>query len=180
MDDRKIATIMEAAESKFPVEHICDWSSGNWLRFGKHSTSHPLDEQKRSTMIQVGENGIAHLTTSRSVDDVLAHLLSMVEAKGITVFFVVDHSGEAAKVGLSMRPTKLVLFGSPKAGTPVMIAEPESALDLPLKILIAEEPSGSTRVSYNTIAYLQARYRMRAGVLTNLAVIEQIAAAVAG
>jgi uncharacterized protein (DUF302 family) len=82
---------------------------------------------------------------------VLEHLLSILQTKGITVFAVVDHSGEAAKVGFEMRATKLVIFGNPKAGTPLMLAAPDSALDLPLKILIAEEPSAGTRVSYNSV-----------------------------
>ena len=88
-------------------------------------------------MTSVVDNGIVHLAASRSVDEVLEHLLSILQTKGITLFAVVDHSGEAAKVGFEMRPTKLVIFGNPKAGTPLMIAAPDSALDLPLKILIA-------------------------------------------
>ena len=128
-------------------------------------------------MISAADNGIAHLAASRSVDEVLEHLLSILQAKGITVFAVVDHSGEAAKVGIQMRATKLVIFGNPKAGTPVMIAAPDSALDLPLKILIAEDPSGSTRVSYNSVGYLQARFGLTPEVVTNVAAIEQIAAA---
>ena len=131
-------------------------------------------------MTALADNGIVHLTASRSVDEVLEHLLSILQTKSITVFAVVDHSGEAAKVGFEMRATKLVIFGNPKAGTPVMIAAPDSALDLPLKILIAEEPSGSTRVSYNSLAYLLARYRLTPEIATNIAAIEQIAAALAG
>jgi uncharacterized protein (DUF302 family) len=131
-------------------------------------------------MPSLADNGIVHLVASRSVDEVLVHLISILQAKGITVFAVVDHSGEAAKVGFEMPPTKLVIFGNPKAGTPLMLAAPDSALDLPLKILIAEEPSGSTRVSYNSLAYLQARYGFTPEVLTNVAAVEKIAAAVAG
>ena len=131
-------------------------------------------------MTALADNGIVHLTASRSVDEVLEHLLSILQTKSITVFAVVDHSGEAAKVGFEMRATKLVIFGNPQAGTPVMIAAPDSALDLPLKILIAEDPSGSTRVSYNSVGYLQARFGLTPEVVTNVAAIEQIAAAVAG
>ena len=131
-------------------------------------------------MTATTDNGIVHLTTSRSVGEVLEHLLFILQTKGITIFAVVDHSGEAAKVGFEMRATKLVIFGNPKAGTPLMIAAPDSALDLPLKILIAEEPSGNTRVSYNSLAYLQARYGLTPEVMTNVAAIEQIAAAVVG
>ncbi len=131
-------------------------------------------------MTQVADNGIVHLAASRSVDEVLRHLLSILQMKGITIFAVVDHGGEAAKVGLKMRATKLVIFGNPMTGTPLMIAAPDSALDLPLKILIAEEPSGRTRVSYNSLAYLRERYGLTPEVATNVAAIEQIAAAVAG
>jgi len=131
-------------------------------------------------MLPIADTGIVHLAASRSVDEVLEHLLSILQAKGITVFAVVDHSGEAAKVGIQMRATKLVIFGNPKAGTPLMIAAPDSALDLPLKILIAEEASGSTRVSYNSVAYLQARYGLTPEVMTNVAAIEQIAALAVG
>jgi uncharacterized protein (DUF302 family) len=129
-------------------------------------------------MIPTADNGIVHLADSRSVDDVLKHLLSLLETKGITVFAVVDHSGEAVKVGFEMRATKLVIFGNPRAGTPLMLAAPDSALDLSLKILIAEEPSGRTRVSYNSVAYVRARYGLAPEVVTNIAAIEQIVAAV--
>jgi len=131
-------------------------------------------------MLPIADTGIVHLAASRSVDEVLERLLSILQAKGITVFAVVDHSGEAAKVGIQMRATKLVIFGNPKAGTPLMLAAPDSALDLPLKILIAEEASGSTRVSYNSVAYLQARYGFTPEVMTNVAAIEQIAALAVG
>jgi len=131
-------------------------------------------------MTQTVDNGIIHLAASGSVDEVLKHLLSILQTKEITVFAVVDHSGEAAKVGFEMRATKLVIFGNPKAGTPLMIAAPDSALDLPLKILIAEEPSGTTRVSYNSVAYLQTRYGLAPEVVANVAAVEKIAAALVG
>jgi uncharacterized protein (DUF302 family) len=124
--------------------------------------------------------GIVHLGSKRSVDDVLQHLLALLREKSVTVFAVVDHSGEAAKAGLEMPDTKLVIFGNPKAGTPVMIAAPDSALDLPLKILIAENGDGGARVSYNSADYVQARYGLPAELVKNIAVIEQIAAAIAG
>jgi uncharacterized protein (DUF302 family) len=131
-------------------------------------------------MISAMDNGIAHLTSTRAVHEVVEHLLSILQSKAITVFAVVDHSGEAAKAGLEMHDTKLVIFGNPKAGTPVMLAAPDSALDLPLKILIAEHPDGRTRVSYNSVAYLQTRFDLTPEVASNLAAIEHIAAAIAG
>jgi uncharacterized protein (DUF302 family) len=124
------------------------------------------------------DNGIARLVSQESVAVVLRRLLSLLREKGITVFAVVDHSGEAAKAGMEMHETKLVIFGKPEAGTPVMIAAPDSALDLPLKILIAERPEGGTQVSYNKPSYLQARFVLSANLVANIAVIEQIAAAI--
>jgi uncharacterized protein (DUF302 family) len=126
----------------------------------------------------IADNGIVHPAAARSVHEVLAHLLAILKSKAITVFAVVDHSGEAAKVGLEMPATKLVIFGNPKAGTPLMLAAPDSALDLPLKILIAEAPDGTTTVSYNSLAYLQARFGLTPGVVANTSSIEQIAAAI--
>ena len=124
-------------------------------------------------------NGISHVASNRSVNDVLAQLLTLLQTKDITVFAVVDHSGEAAKVGLEMHDTKLVIFGNPRVGTPVMLAVPESALELPLKILIAEVADGSTRISYNSPIYLQNRFRLDPDIAKTLAGIEQIAAAIA-
>ena len=129
-------------------------------------------------MTPTSRSGIVHLKSAHPADEVLAHLLALLQEKGITVFAVVDHSGEAAKVGLAMPNTKLVLFGNPKAGTPVMLAVPDSALDLPLKILIAEEPDGKTLVSYNSTAYLQDRYDLTPDLAARIAAIEQIAAAI--
>lgn len=125
-------------------------------------------------MFSLSDNGILHRHTTHSFDEVMERLLSILRAKSITV---VDHSGEAEKVGLRMPATKLVIFGSPLAGTPIMLAAPQSALDLPLKILIAESADGSTVVSYNSIAYIQARYGVSPDLTANIAGIEQIVAA---
>jgi len=89
---------------------------------------------------------------------------------------VVDHSGEAAGAGLKMPNTKLLIFGNPKAGTPPMLAAPSVALDLPLKILVAEDAAGKTWISYNAPAYLQSRHALPAELLPNIAVIEALAA----
>ncbi len=128
--------------------------------------------------MSTGSNGIVHLSSTRSVSEVLERLLSILRAKAVTVIAVVDHSGEAAKVGIHMRDTKLVIFGNPKAGTPLMIASPDCAIDLPLKILVAEDEYGSTRVSYNSTEYLRDRYGLTPELVRNITVIEQIAAAV--
>jgi uncharacterized protein (DUF302 family) len=135
-----------------------------------------LKERNMST----GSNGIVHLTSARSVSDVLEHLLAILRAKSVTVFAVIDHSGEAARVDIKMNDTKLVIFGNPKAGTPLMLASPDSALDLPLKILIAEDSDGRTRVSYNSLEFFQERFGLTPELINNIAAIEQIAAATAG
>jgi uncharacterized protein (DUF302 family) len=92
------------------------------------------------------------------------------------LFALVDHSGEAEKVGIKMRPTKLLIFGSPKAGTPLMLAAPSIAIDLPLKILIWEDARGKAWVSYNSPAYLQERHNVPPELIQNIAVVEALAA----
>ena len=124
------------------------------------------------------DKGIIDKPSRYSVDETLEKLKRTLQAKGVTVFAVVDHSGEAEKVGLKMPPTKLVIFGSPKAGTPLMLAAPSSAIDLPLKILIWEDGSGKVWVSYNRPAYLQERHGLPQELLRNIAVIETLATAV--
>jgi uncharacterized protein (DUF302 family) len=96
-------------------------------------------------------------TATGSVEMVVAHLTDLVEARGMKVFAVVDHSGEARRAGLTLRDTLVVVFGSPTAGTPVMVASPLAALDLPLKVLVWDD-RGHTKVSYTDPAALAARY----------------------
>jgi uncharacterized protein (DUF302 family)/uncharacterized membrane protein YidH (DUF202 family) len=121
-------------------------------------------------------NGIVRLRGNRSVDETVVKLQGMLQAKGVKLFAVVDHSGEAASAGLKMPNTKLLIFGNPKAGTPLMLASTSAALDLPLKILVAEDGAGQTWISYNAPAYLQARHGLPADLLPNIAVIEALAA----
>jgi uncharacterized protein (DUF302 family) len=121
-------------------------------------------------------NGILSKRSNYSVDATLERLKSALQAKGVTIFAVVDHSGEAEKVGLKMPPTKLVIFGSPKAGTPLMLAAPSIAIDLPLKILIREDAQGTVWVSYNAPAYLQQRHGLPQDLLPTLAIVETLAA----
>ena len=109
------------------------------------------------------------------MDQTVEQLKAILQTKGVTLFALVDHSGEAAKVGLTMRPTKLLIFGSPKAGTPLMVAAPRSALDLPLKILIWEDARGKVWVSYNSPAYLQQRHELPRELLQNIAIVETLA-----
>lgn len=122
------------------------------------------------------DNGIVSKLSLHSVDETVEKLKSLLQAKGVTLFVLVDHSGEAAKVGMSMRPTKLLIFGNPKAGTPLMLAAPSSAIDLPLKILVSEDASGKVWISYNSLAFLKERHGLPQELLPNLAVVETVAA----
>ena len=115
------------------------------------------------------DNGVVSTASPYSVDETLKHLETMLEAKGIKIFARIDHSGEAAKVGMEMHPTKLLIFGSPKGGTPVMLAAPSSALDLPLKALVWKDDQGKVWISYNDPAYLQQRHGIPADLIKNLA-----------
>jgi uncharacterized protein (DUF302 family) len=123
--------------------------------------------------------GIIDVSSHHSVDQTVDRLTQTLAAKGVTLFALVDHSGEAAKVGMAMPPTKLLIFGSPRAGTPLMLAAPSSAIDLPLKILVREDPDGNVWVSYNSPAYLQQRHNLPQELLPNIAVVEELVAAAA-
>src|SRR5437016_9272681 len=103
--------------------------------------------------------GLVDLPSKHSVDETVEKLKGILQSKRVTLFAMIDHSGEAAKAGLKMRPTKLLIFGNPKSGTPVMLAAPSSAIDLPLKILIWEDAQQRVWVTYNSPAYLQERHR---------------------
>lgn len=130
-------------------------------------------------MSSASGNGIVGKISNHSVDETVAKLKEILQAKGVTLFALVDHSSEAEKVGLKMRPTKLLIFGSPKGGTPLMIASPSIAIDLPLKILIAEDADGKVWVSYNDPAYLKDRHNLPENLLQNIAVVETLAVAAA-
>ena len=121
-------------------------------------------------------NGILNERSNYSVDETLERLKRTLRAKEATIFAIIDHSGEAEKVGLKMPPTKLVIFGSPKAGTPLMLAAPSIAIDLPLKILIWEDTQGKVWVSYNASSYLQERHGVPEGLLQSIAVVKTLAA----
>ena len=122
------------------------------------------------------DEGIIHIPAKHAVDQTAEKLKGMLQAKGVNLFALIDHSGEADKVGMKMRPTKLLIFGSPKAGTPVMLAAPSIAIDLPLKILIWEDGDGKTWVSYNSPDYLRARHGVPQELLQNISVVETLAA----
>jgi uncharacterized protein (DUF302 family) len=121
------------------------------------------------------DNGIINKPSSHSVDQTVEKLKGILQAKGVMLFALVDHSGEAEKAGLKMRPTKLLIFGNPKGGTPVMLAVPTSAIDLPLKILVWEDGLGKVWLSYNSPAYLQGRHSIPPELVKNIAVAEALA-----
>jgi uncharacterized protein (DUF302 family) len=127
----------------------------------------------------VANNGIVNHPSMHSVDDTLSKLQHILEAKGIAVFALVDHSGEAANVGMKMRPTKLLIFGNPKGGTPLMLAAPGIAIDLPLKILIWQDDQEKVWVSYNTPEYLAERHGLPPNLAQNIAFIAILAATIA-
>jgi uncharacterized protein (DUF302 family) len=113
--------------------------------------------------------GIVDVRSSYSVPETLARLQSIVKEKGLAVFATIDHSGEAEKAGLKMRPTQLLIFGSPKAGTPLMVAAPSLAIDLPLKALAWQDGEGQVWLSYNSPEYLQQRHGFPADLMKNIA-----------
>lgn len=121
--------------------------------------------------------GIVDRSSAHSVDETVDNLKNILQAKGVTLFALVDHSGEAEKVGMKIRPTKLLIFGSPKAGTPLMLAAPSIAIDLPLKILVWEDSQGKAWLSYNTPAYLAERHGLPEELLKNIAVVDALATA---
>ena len=123
------------------------------------------------------EEGIVKIPSHHSVDETVDKLKTILKSKGVTLFALVDHSGEAEKVGLNMPPTKLLIFGNPKAGTPLMLASPSAAIDLPLKILVAEDSEGNVWISYNSVDYLKERHGLPQNLLPNIAVVETLATA---
>ena len=127
-------------------------------------------------MAAAATNGIVSKPSNHSVEQTVEKLTNILKSKGVAVFALIDHSGEAEKVGLKMLPTKLMIFGNPKAGTPLMLAAPSSAIDLPLKILIREDPAGKVWVSYNGPEYLQERHDVPQELMQNIAVVETLAA----
>jgi uncharacterized protein (DUF302 family) len=131
-------------------------------------------EEKVMTATTTSVKGIVDKPSSHSVDETVEKLKGILQAKGVTLFALVDHSGEAEKVGMKMRPTKLLIFGSPKAGTPLMLASPSIAIDLPLKILVWEDAQGKVWISYNSAEYLKERHGLPQELLQNIAVVETL------
>jgi uncharacterized protein (DUF302 family) len=121
-------------------------------------------------------NGIINVPSKQSLGETVERLKAILQAQGVNLFALVDHSGEAEIVGMTMPPTKLLIFGSPKAGTPLMLAAPSIAIDLPLKILVWEDGAGKVWISYNSPEYLKERHGLPRELLANIAVVETLAA----
>lgn len=115
------------------------------------------------------ENGLIQVASRYPVEETVRKLITSLEGKGMKIFAVIDHSGEAEKAGLTMPPTKVVIFGSPKGGTPLMVAAPSLAIDLPLKALVAEGVNSKVSVTYNAPSYLQERHGVPADLIENIA-----------
>lgn len=120
-------------------------------------------------------SGVITLPGEHSVDEIVTRLRKLLQTKAVKIFTVVDHSGEARKAGLSMPNTKLVIFGNPRAGTPLMLSAPTIALDLPLKILIWEDALGKASVSYNDPEFLRQRHDLSPDLMQTLAVVASLA-----
>jgi uncharacterized protein (DUF302 family) len=140
--------------------------SGTHLAPGTHDTPESVLDEKQ---------GIASRPSNHSVDQTVDRLKKILQLKGVTLFAVIDHSAEAEKVGMKMPPTKLLIFGSPKAGTPLMLAAPSIAIDLPLKILVSEDSQGKVWLSYNTTEYLKDRHGLPENLTQNIAVVRSLA-----
>jgi uncharacterized protein (DUF302 family) len=119
--------------------------------------------------------GLVTIASKHSIDETVERLKEILQAKGVMLFALVDHSGEAEKAGMKMPPTRLLIFGSPKAGTPLMLKAPSIAIDLPLKILVSEGEQGSVSISYNSAEYLRDRHGLPGEMLPVLAVVEALA-----
>ena len=115
------------------------------------------------------DNGLIRVASRYSIQETVRRLQAAFAEKGLQVFAVIDHSGEAEKIGLKMPPTRVLIFGSPKAGTPLMVAAPSLAIDLPLKALVAQDAENKVTVTYNDAEYLRERHGFPAELTKNLA-----------
>jgi len=131
-------------------------------------------ERREAGMTEISDKGMVHRASPYSVDETLERLGAVLQSLGIPILARIDHSGGAAAMGLSMRPTKLVIFGNARAGTPLMVAAPTLALDLPLKALVWEDADGKVWVSYNTPQYLRERHGFPEELLPSIAGIRLI------
>jgi uncharacterized protein (DUF302 family) len=126
------------------------------------------------------DNGMVHLRSAYSVPETMTRLEALVAARGMKILARIDHSGDAAKVGIEMQPAQLLIFGNPKAGTPPMVAAPTLALDLPLKALVWEEFEGRVWLSFNSPEYLKQRHNVPESLISNIAGAHKIFEEAAG
>jgi uncharacterized protein (DUF302 family) len=158
------------------VERDADWARPFRFRPRFREPAPKDNEEVSMTSPADTSKGIVEKLSNHSVEQTVDRLKNILQSKGVALFAFVDHSGEAEKVGMKMRPTKLLIFGSPKAGTPLMLAAPSVAIDLPLKILVWEDSEGKAWISYNSPEYLQERHGLPRELLANIAVVETLAA----
>jgi uncharacterized protein (DUF302 family) len=121
--------------------------------------------------------GVLSTASPFSVDDTIDRLHATIHARGLTLFAHIDHGGNAERVGLAMQPAHLLIFGNPRIGTPLMVASPLLAIDLPLKALVWQDQDGQTWVSYNSIPYLAARHALSPDLSQTLVRVEDLVAA---
>jgi len=121
-------------------------------------------------------NGLEQVASRYSVEETLKRLEAILAQRQVQVFALIDHSGEAAKAGMKMPPTKLLIFGNPKGGTPLMLAAPTLAIDLPLKALVWEDKNGKVWVTYNSPEYLRERHGVPEDLIKNISVVGALVA----
>lgn len=114
-------------------------------------------------------HGVEKVRSPRAFAETVTRLEALLKERGLTQFAKIDFSGDAEKAGLQMPPTQMLIFGNPKGGTPVMLAAPGSALDLPLKVLISQDAQGQVWLTYNTPQYLAERHAIPAELVKNIA-----------
>jgi|HubBroStandDraft_5_1064220.scaffolds.fasta_scaffold00769_10 uncharacterized protein (DUF302 family)/uncharacterized membrane protein YidH (DUF202 family) len=137
----------------------------------RSSSRSEFENSKETFMAASLDNGVIDTPSNHSVDESVEKLKNILRDKGINLFALIDHSGEAEKAGMKMPSTKLLIFGNPKGGTPVMLAAPSIAIDLPLKVLVWEDSRGKTWLSYNSPEYLKKRHGVPDDLVKNIAVV---------
>ena len=125
------------------------------------------------------EHGMERVASSHDFAATVEKLESILKAKGLLIFAKIDFSGDAKRAGLEMPPTQMLIFGSPKAGSPVMLAAPSAALDLPLKVLIAQDGDGKVSLSFNAPEYLAERHAIPPALVPNISGIRGLVQAAA-
>ncbi len=145
------------------------------ISVGQPKQTSPHDTLQEKSMTPKPDNGIVSIPSNHSVDETVAKLEAILRNKGVKLFAVIDHSGEAEKAGLKMPPTKVLIFGNPKGGTPLMLCAPSTAIDLPLKVLVAEGADGKVTVSWNNPTWLEVRHGFPVDLIGNISVVEALA-----